>query len=281
MQSVRKAVGRVVFSRWVHPPSGEASILAPHSGDYGHSFLYEEIFCRDSSDIDAIARLSTGHEGALLDLAGGAGRVSERLAQLGREVTLVDKSVTMLEAARRKRRRLEPRARSLLRVIPQDMSRLSLTRQFGAAFAVNNGFEHLPDERAVSVALRRVADHLVPGGTLYLDVHCAPFWSATSGWLTGEWRYGLDFRHESRRYRVWERTSQPSDGTVCWEHAVMSGWRKFTWLKTRLLWRDPQWWEAQIIEAGLSIVACWGNWSGDALDPAAHPKLILVARARA
>lgn len=281
MEAFRKAVGRAVFNRWIRPPDEPGRKLRPHSGDYGHAFLYETLFCRDDEDLGFIGRLATGYRGGILDLAGGAGRVAERLVSEGRVVTLVDRSVTMLEFARRRRRRLPPAFQSRFRIVPQDLRRLDLGSRFAAAFAVNHGLEHLPDERSVREALRRIAAHLVPGGSLYLHVHCAPFWESRPDWKRGAWRYGLDLRFEGARYRVWERTRQgASPDHVVWEHAVMDRWLRYTLLSTPLLWRPPEWWRGAAKETGFSVLGEWGEWSQERCDPSRHGKLILALSAR-
>ncbi|MEZ4751553.1 MAG: hypothetical protein R3B54_13320 [Bdellovibrionota bacterium] len=43
-----------------------------HGGDYGHGYLYEEIFCRDDRDLDFAVNLVEA-PGAVLDLAGARG----------------------------------------------------------------------------------------------------------------------------------------------------------------------------------------------------------------
>ncbi len=271
---VRKSVGGFVFNSLVKPPDRENSSLVFHGGDYGHGYLYEEIFCRDESDITAAANLIPKREGAILDLAGGAGRFSKQVVEMGREVALVDKSVTMLEIARRRKKELGPKLSPLLKIYPQDISQLQLGREFICAFSINNGLEHLCDEYAIGQALKRVRDHLHPEGSFYVDVHYPNYWDRTPHWKAGNWEYTQDFVHNGKRYRVWARTKAgKKENEVIWEHAVTQNLFHYTFLKTQIMILPLQKWHHLLSEAGFKVKAIWGDWQGNKLDTSL-PKMI-------
>lgn len=273
MDSLRKAVGRVVFNHMVTPPERENSQMVFHGGDYGHGYLYEEIFCRDDSDLDASVAL-VQQPGAVLDLAGGAGRFSLRMLESGRDVALVDKSVTMLEIARRRKKVLPYDVSNRFKIYPQDISQLQLGREFIAIFSINNGLEHLQDEDIILQVLLRAANHLNPKGDFYVDVHYPPYWEQTQQWKTNKWEYSQDFSLKSERYRVWGRTRDgENENEVVWEHAVTRNLFDYTFLKTRLLVLPLQRWHKILTKAGFKVVDIWGNWKGSKID-ASLPKMI-------
>jgi SAM-dependent methyltransferase len=104
----------------------------------------------------------------LLDLACGTGRLLIPLARQGYQITGIDVSGAMLDLAREKLavEGLEDRAR----LVQQDMRHLHLGHRFRLALCALSSFAHvLAQEEQVEV-LRRVRDHLVPGGLLVLDM---------------------------------------------------------------------------------------------------------------
>ncbi|MCB0405689.1 MAG: class I SAM-dependent methyltransferase [Bdellovibrionales bacterium] len=273
MESLRKAVGRVVFNHMVTPPERENSHMVFHGGDYGHGYLYEEIFCRDDKDLDFAVQLVKA-PGAVLDLAGGAGRFSLRLLEHGRDVALVDKSVTMLEIARRRKKALDHELSHKFKIYPQDISHMQIGREFIAIFSINNGLEHLPDEHSILQALIRSANHLNPNGEMYVDVHYPVYWEQTEHWKANKWEYSQDFVLKDERYRVWGRTrGTENENEVVWEHAITRNLFDYTFLKTRLLILPLQKWHKLFTTAGFKVTDIWGSWDGKRMDPSL-PKMI-------
>ena len=272
--NIRSAVGRLVFNHLVTPPDHENSQLVFHGGDYGHGYLYEEIFCRDDSDLRAAMALLRNVKGPVLDLAGGAGRLSVKLAQFGREVALVDKSVTMLELARRRKKKLSHSVSQNWKIYPQDITQLQIGREFPTIFSINNGLEHLKSDEAILQALLRVRNHLSEKGNFYIDVHYPAFWENTPNWKQAQWEYGQDFRLGNERYRVWGRTRRGEKSTeVIWEHAVTQNLFDYSFLKTHLNLLPLKHWHSLIEQAGFKVAHIWGSWAQEKID-ASRPKMI-------
>jgi 2-polyprenyl-3-methyl-5-hydroxy-6-metoxy-1,4-benzoquinol methylase len=99
----------------------------------------------------------------VLDMGCGIGRWSRLLAARGACVTGVDLSPTMIEEAIRRTRAAGLASRC--RFIVQDCAALELNDSFDLIVCVTM-LQHLVDLEAMRCALRRMAAHLAPGGTL-------------------------------------------------------------------------------------------------------------------
>ncbi len=99
----------------------------------------------------------------VLDLACGTGNVSELLAQRGYKVVGVDISPAMVEVARSKGGQVD--------YIVQDIADLDLGKQFELAVCLFDSLNYITDPERAAQALKRIAEHLVPGGVLIFDVN--------------------------------------------------------------------------------------------------------------
>lgn len=100
-----------------------------------------------------------------LELGAGSGRITEVLA--GGPSPLVAMDLNR-EALRRARRRLSDLG-STVHLLLADMRRFRLNARFALVACANDPFSHLRTDPGRSAALRRVADHLAPDGSLILD----------------------------------------------------------------------------------------------------------------
>lgn len=270
----RRELGQVIFNRWIVPPRKPSRFLVPFAGDYGHGFYYDEIFCRGETDVQDIDTLCANTEGAILDLAGGAGRLACRLAAGGKQVILIDRSATMLGIARGRSAELPLRTQANLQIIKQDIRSLSMSRLFRTIISLRNVLEHLPDEPGILETLGRIGKHLEEGGVFFADVHFEPFWQKTPQWKTGKWVYEADLRCDGRRMRVWGRTRRDHlTHALVWEHAVSSNLVRYTLLSTRLIILPVWRWIWFFRNSGFRVADVWGNWRGAAVG-SAHPKVI-------
>lgn len=105
--------------------------------------------------------------GLLLDLACGTGSVSVRLAEKGYEVIGVDLSPEMLSEAQNK----AYSAGQNILFLCQDMTALDLYGTVDAAVCTLDGLCHLPDEKSLQAALRKVSLFMNPGGVFLFDVN--------------------------------------------------------------------------------------------------------------
>jgi SAM-dependent methyltransferase len=113
-----------------------------------------------AADLDAWERLASESDGPIVELGCGTGRVALHLARRGHEVWGVDVDPDLLEATR-------ARAEGLpVHTELADARRLDLGREFALAIAAMQFVQMVGAESQRIAVLRRVADHLRPGGRL-------------------------------------------------------------------------------------------------------------------
>lgn len=107
------------------------------------------------------------HPGTLLDLGCGSGDFAVRMAQAGWTVTGLDLSPEMLTLAAAK----AERAGVAVAWIQGDMQDLSGLGSFDVITSFDDSLCYLPRLAAVEKTIQAAAQHLVPGGRLFADVH--------------------------------------------------------------------------------------------------------------
>jgi SAM-dependent methyltransferase len=102
----------------------------------------------------------------VLGLACGTGRLTVPLAATGADITGVDQSPSMLEAA------LNRAARDQVTVLFQegDMRDYDLGREFRLIFVSTSSFSHLQEHEESESCLRCTRKHLAPGGSFVIDI---------------------------------------------------------------------------------------------------------------
>ncbi len=152
---VRDASGIYVASGSSHvsyPSEGHAQCFQVED----HSFWFKH---RNACIAAMVARYPPG--GTLLDIGGGNGYVSQKLAELGHDIVLIEPGHTGALNARK--------ARGLENVICATVEEADfIPRSFGA-IGMFDVIEHVEDDRAF---LDKTARLLKPGGMLYLTVPC-------------------------------------------------------------------------------------------------------------
>jgi SAM-dependent methyltransferase len=102
----------------------------------------------------------------VLELACGTGRLTIPIARDGHETVGLDTSPTMLEAARAK-----AESSGLGNTFVRgDMRAFALHRHFGLIVVSCNSLAHLTTNEDLRACLRRVRDHLEPGGFFAFDI---------------------------------------------------------------------------------------------------------------
>lgn len=140
----------------------------------------------------------------VLDLACGTGTMTCLLAQKGYEMIGVDLSEEMLSEAMDKTLALEEGQRPLL--LHQSMTRLELGMRVDAAVCCLDSLNYLTSPRAVQSALRRVYEHLQPGGVFLFDVNTVHKFEQLDGQVF------LDETEQS--YCVWRADYSPRSHTI-------------------------------------------------------------------
>ena len=101
----------------------------------------------------------------LLDVCCGTGSVAELLAKEGYQVTGFDISEPMVEQARRKSKEAD--------YVVADAAELDLGKKFDAAYSFFDSLNYITDPERLRAAVKRVGEHLQPGGSFIFDVNTA------------------------------------------------------------------------------------------------------------
>ena len=111
-----------------------------------------------AADLPHWEELAAAAEGEVLDLGCGTGRVALHLARRGCRVVAVDREADFLAALRKRAAGLP------VQTLAADVREFDLGRQVPLALAPMQTVQLLDDAAARAACLRRVADHLEPGG---------------------------------------------------------------------------------------------------------------------
>ena len=129
----------------------------------------------DPGDLDMYLALAAAHDGPVLELAAGSGRISVPLAAAGHDVTGVDRDPDMLGRAlaawQHAQDETDAVAGGALHLVEHDITELRLERRFGLVILALNTLLMLGDRAAQQQSLAIMARHLAPaGGRAVIDV---------------------------------------------------------------------------------------------------------------
>ncbi len=112
-----------------------------------------------------LARTADDDGQTVLELGCGTGRVTLPIAAAGVSITGIDSSPAMLDVARARSGGADnPRWRQ------DDMASFQLEQRFGLVIIPFRSFQHLLSTAEQRACLRRIHDHLLPGGRLALNL---------------------------------------------------------------------------------------------------------------
>ena len=109
-------------------------------------------------------------DGPLLELGCGTGRVLLPLARAGHEITGLDLATHMLARCRAKLQAEPLEVRDRVTLLEEDMTSFDLGRRFAQIYCAFGTFHHLRTVEQQLACLERCSDHLLPSGTLVLDL---------------------------------------------------------------------------------------------------------------
>ncbi|MHC5011848.1 MAG: class I SAM-dependent methyltransferase, partial [Planctomycetota bacterium] len=124
----------------------------------------------DLGDVAFYAELAEQSGGPVLELACGTGRVVWPLAEAGFDVVGLDRSRPMLRRAEAKRRDHAPEVAARVSLVHGDMTSFQREERFGLIFVAFRSFQALLTPEDEQEALRRIHEHLRPGGRLALHL---------------------------------------------------------------------------------------------------------------
>ena len=131
--------------------------------------LYDLVHVDLTEDVNFLIALAEQLGGPILELGCGTGRVLLPLARAGHHITGVDRSSAMLDRAKQKLLGESESVRSRVNLVIGDMNSIQLNSEFELAIVSYNTFMHF--EKATKTALlNTIREHLLPDGTLFIDV---------------------------------------------------------------------------------------------------------------
>lgn len=130
---------------------------------------YYDLFA-DSSDIPFYIQMARVTGSPILELAAGTGRVSIALAHEGFDVCALEKSLSMLDVARKKLQKIPRVISRRVTLIAGDMEHFDLDQRY-ALIIIPNSFEHALTRNAQISALSSIRKHLQDDGLFVLDLY--------------------------------------------------------------------------------------------------------------
>ncbi len=106
----------------------------------------------------------------VLELGVGTGRIGWALAEAGYEVTGIDRSKSMLEAAKYKGEGQDDETRMRLNLLEADITSFDIARIFSLALVPFSTFQHLTLPQQQRACLETIHRHLDTDGRLVIDV---------------------------------------------------------------------------------------------------------------
>jgi SAM-dependent methyltransferase len=235
--------------------------------------LYDAVYA-NSADIAFWQVMTTAGSNGLLELGCGTGRVLLPLARAGHSITGLDLAVPMLEYCRAKLQAESPEVRDRVTLLEGDMTAFDLDRRFAQIYCAFGTFHHLRTVEQQLACLERCRRHLLPGGTLILDlINPDPVpASLNDDAPAGETVANIVDWTDGRRIRSWatmldyHRSLQCNDCEVTYEIIEIDGTtRRLTeTFPMRLLYRYEL--EHLLARCGFRIVALYGDYDRSAFS---------------
>jgi SAM-dependent methyltransferase len=256
--------------------------------------LYDFEYRRRRADINFYRRLADDRRqfqptGPILDLACGTGRLLLPWLRDGHTVVGLDRSATMLAAARRRVARLSQTRRQRCLIVQADLRDFALKPRFSLAVAAFHSVQHLYSEPDLQRFLCAARAALVPGGWLAFDVLPPdPAWigrDPNRRWGRTVFRHPLSKQRfvytNNHRFDAHRRVLhirlyyQPLDG-----RGRPAGPERVVRLCHRQL--EPPLVKQLLAAAGFRVLACFGGFDGRELDqePGLADEHIYIASAR-
>jgi SAM-dependent methyltransferase len=251
---------------------------------YADAALYDYEYRRRRNDVSfyrELAKRRFGGTGRILELGAGSGRVTIPLARDGHHVVALDRSRPMLGALRTRVAALSAAARPRVEVIEADLCTFKVKGKFGLVIAAFNVLEHLYTRGELDACLRRVAEHLEPGGVFAFDVQ-----NPDLAWLV---------RDSTKRWAK-TRFTDPTTGQAMF-YSTNHDYDPVSQIVLIRLYYDPvdgrspgrvvklsqrkyfpAELEALIAHAGLRLVERYGDFSFGPLDAAAESQVLVCER---
>ena len=130
---------------------------------------YDDSAQIDRNEIRALRRALKRSPGPVLELAAGSGRLTLPLLRMGRQVTALELSASMVAQLEENAADWPADARARLEVHHGDMTEFDLPQPYGVVVLVAASISLLDHDQRLEM-LRTVRQHLAPGGVLLLSI---------------------------------------------------------------------------------------------------------------
>jgi SAM-dependent methyltransferase len=247
--------------------------------------VYDAVYA-DCGDIAFwLEMAATVGSGPILELGCGTGRVLLPLARAGHELTGLDLAPHMLALCDAKLQSERPEVRDRVTLLEADMTSFDLGHRFEQIYCAFGSFHHLRTVEQQLACLERCQEHLLPSGTLILDlINPDPAPSTVVGEVPAEsdttarvveWTHG-------RQIRSWatvlacQRSLQCNDCEATYEIVETDGLtRRLTeTFPMRFVFRYEL--EHLLVRSGFRVVALYGDYDRSAFVDES-PGMIVVA----
>jgi SAM-dependent methyltransferase len=247
--------------------------------------LYDALYA-DSADLAFwMAVAPDASEGPLLELGCGTGRVLLPLARAGHAVVGIDLSRPMLARGRAKLGWEKQDVRDRVTLLEADMTSFELVGHFAQIFCAFGTFHHLTTVEQQLACLERCRRHLLPGGTLVLDLinpDPAPASGLADSLTDDDMSTAVDEETTGRQVRGWatvlssQRSLQLNECEVTYEIVEADGTtrRLAETFPMRLVFRYEL--EHLLARCGFGVVELYGDYDFSAFADDS-PGLIVVA----
>jgi SAM-dependent methyltransferase len=227
-------------------------------------------------DFDFFLKETRACKGEVLELMAGSGRVSIPLLEAGVKLTCVDLSAGLNAILEDKLQQKGLRAE----VIRMDVCELNLAKRFEMVIIPFHSFAHILTPADQREALRRIHQHLLPGGIFICTLGNPQVRSqAVDGQLRLLRKYPLPDGQGALLLWILEKMN-PEDPAVVealqifeeYNPAGVMTSKRLMELHFRLSTREE--FETMAIEAGFRITAFYGDYAYSAFDPTKSPFMV-------
>jgi len=237
--------------------------------DHDSAAIYD-CFNRWSAGDDFYRDLARERGGRVLDLGCGTGMLACRITADGLDVVGVDPAEAMLRVARAR-----PGADKVTWVTSNGQG-MDLAQRFDLIYMTGHAFQALLTDADVLAVLANVVRHLVPGGRFAFETR-NPVAQAWLRWTPEQTRSTVDSPEHGRIEQCFDAVADGDTGLVHiaqQDRYLDTGVQRVGHSRIRFISHDHV--AGLMARAGLTTVACYGDWDRRPFSPTSR-EIIVVA----
>lgn len=236
--------------------------------DYGDALseIYDHMYLTEETPATVEFLASLARPGArIVELGAGTGRLAVPLAAKGFTVYAVEISEPMLDKLR------DHDSFSTVRTVCADFTKYVVDSNFDLCYIVCNTLFMVPDPEQQIAALRKAADHLVPGGTLAVEVYDPTYFHNLS-------KSESQVRHLAADKIMIDTITTDSVNQVVFEvHTLIENGSMSTYTElSRYAW--PAELDLMVRSAGMSKLSSYGDWDRSTFRPGGRRHIMLYRK---